>query len=238
MLGMKMAIAKSKVSLFLVILMTVVLALYLASDRIVIYLFSKACDLDISYKDIKRRSATELEFKELTVLDKRIGLGIFSHRATLRPVWKLATFKSLQVTFDLNGVSFVKQEPASPESYNSLPALVAMPFHSRWTYREVNGSIVTSPDGIDIRDFMGTGDLIKLSLKGKIYYDNRINTDVTIYFSNELTKKIPEDLSKLILQEAENGWKSLPVTLAGNYKTPSIQVSGKLFRLNIKTISE
>jgi hypothetical protein len=86
---------------------------------------------------------------------------------------------------------------------------------------------------VTIKDFLAKSDLMKLSFNGDIRRDNTIKSDIVIYFSDELTRKIPPELTKLVLTQEDPGWKSLSVKLEGNYTMPTIQVSSKLFRLNI-----
>jgi hypothetical protein len=74
---------------------------------------------------------------------------------------------------------------------------------------------------------------MKLAFNGSMRKDNTIKSDIVIYFADELTGKIPSELTNLVLTQEESGWKSLSVKLEGNYTMPTIQVSSKLFRLNI-----
>ena len=84
---------------------------------------------------------------------------------------------------------------------------------------------------------MAIGDEIKLSIKGTVSDENIINTDITIYFSDKVTGRVPEELSRVLMRDEDGGWKSLAVNLKGNYNTPSIEVAGKLFRLKIGVAS-
>ncbi len=70
-------------------------------------------------------------------------------------------------------------------------------------------------------------------LKGTLKNCTTIKSEVTIYFADKLTGKIPPELTNLVLKGEDGGWKSLSVQLDGDYSKPSIQVSGRLFRLNI-----
>jgi hypothetical protein len=40
------------------------------------------------------------------------------------------------------------------------------------------------------------------------------------------------------MRDDRPGWKSFTVSLKGDYKSPSIQLSGKFFRLNIGEFAE
>ena len=79
---------------------------------------------------------------------------------------------------------------------------------------------------------------MKVFLKGILFYSqDRADIGVTIQFSPDLLKKIPRELSETVLKGSADGWKSLSVDLKGSFKSPSIEVTGRLFKLSIKEIS-
>lgn len=221
---------KKLLPLLLVLITAVVL--FLASGRLVIYLFSNTYGLDVSYKNMKILSFKEISFTDLKVIDRRTGLGIFSRESLVNPVLE----KRITIDFNFKEVSFIKNETASEGNFDSLAALVSMPFASRWNYKEISGKVTPSKEGTHIENFTATSDDIRLKLSGDIFRDNTVRSDIVIYFSERLAKNMPEELSGVILNAESGGWKSLSVKLAGNYKEPSIQISSKLFRLNISEL--
>lgn len=215
---------------FIVIVALVASALYLSSNRIAVYFFSKAYNLDIAYKNLKGSYFKKVMFDNLNVIDRKNGIGFFAKSADIRP--------GAIIDFCLRDVHFIKKGDEPAATYDNLTGLVSIPFSSRWTYKELSGKIRPSRRGIDVDGLIATSDEIKLSLTGAIYYDNTIKSDIVIYFSDKLIEKIPDELSKIVLRDEKDGWKSLSVKLEGNYNMPSIQVSGKLFRLNIGVTSK
>jgi len=215
-----------------------VAALYLFSGRAAVYIFAKASGLDIGYDRLKAASFENIAFDGLKVVEKKRGIGLAAKHAVIKPSWKTHPFEDLTIDFVLTGVRFVKQAPGEPEAFDTVSGLVAAPFNSRWTYREIKGRIQPSGEKIIIKDLAAASDDIRLSVNGSLdHKKNALESDLVIYFSQGLTKNIPEELTRALLADEKDGWKSLSVRLAGDYGRPSIQVSGKLFRLNIREVS-
>lgn len=222
-------------ALFIFFIVLVVLISFF--DRIMIYAVSKAYDFHISYSGLENRGYREFIFTDLKVFDEKHGIGTVSEYAQLKPKFKHIFAKDMTVDFHLSRVRFVRNESEIAETYDTLSSLVYTPFASRWFYKEISGKIDMFEKGVRVKDFLATSDDIRTSLTGTIYYDNNLELKVVIYFSNKLLTKIPDPLSKVVLKDEEVGWKSLSVNLKGNYKAPSIEVSGRLFRLNIGGLS-
>lgn len=201
--------------------------------KIVLGGFASAYNLDIKYKNLKKISLRQMVFDELTIVDKEKGIGISSKNATISLEWDGPDPRNATVGFDLYDVRFVKKALEKATSYDTLDGLVALPFSSNWVYKEISGKIRHSKEALTIKDFLAKSDLMKLAFNGSMRKDNTIKSDIVIYFADELTGKIPSELTNLVLTQEESGWKSLSVKLEGNYTMPTIQVSSKLFRLNI-----
>ncbi|MFH0764268.1 MAG: hypothetical protein V1927_04640 [Candidatus Omnitrophota bacterium] len=204
--------------------------IYISFGHVAVYLFARANNLDISYASLARPGAN-FAFKDFRVVNKASGLGISAQAAAIRP--KLKGYE-----FNFTDVRFLQKHGDELSSYENLAGLVAVPFKGSWVYKEIAGEAAPSRDTLEVKKLDAVSDEIKLHITGKFNADNTVDTDIKIYFGPGITKKIPEELSKVILTDEEGRWKSLAVHLSGNYAAPSIQVSGKLFRLNIKSISE
>lgn len=201
--------------------------------RIVIAAFASAYDLDINYKDLKKATLGGAAIDGLTIVDKARGMGISSEKAMITLEWNGPDPRNATVGFDLYGVRFVKRSSERASSYDTLDGLVALPFNSNWIYKEISGKIRRSKEALTIKDFLAKSDLMKLAFNGSIREDNTIKSDIVVYFADDLTRKIPPELIKLVLTQEEPGWKSLSVKLEGNCTMPTINVSSRLFRLNI-----
>lgn len=201
--------------------------------KIVIGAFASTYDLDIEFKDLKNATLSGMMFNDLTIVDKGRGIGVSSKTATIALKWNGPDPRNATVGFDLHDVRFVKKSVEAATSYDTLDGLVALPFSSSWVYKEISGSVRSSKEGVTVKDFLAKSDLMKLAFSGSMRSDNTIKSDIVIYFADDLTKKIPPELTKLVLTQEEPGWKSLSVKLEGNFAMPTIQVSSKLFRLNI-----
>lgn len=204
--------------------------IYLSYDRIAVYIFAKSNGLDIAYEGLKR-AGVRMIFKKLEAASGSRGLGISAGSASIDP--KLKGFD-----FVLTDVRFLKKGGGGTSSYDDVAGLVAVPFNGNWVYKEISGTVVLLPNRVEAKRIEAVSDEIKLKASGTFGYDNAIDTDITIYFAETLTKKIPQEFLAIVLADEGAGWRSLSVHLTGNYAKPSIQVSGKLFRLNIRALAD
>lgn len=215
----------------------IIAILFLFSGTIAIYIFSKTHNVAVSYKDLRVSFLNGLVFNDLNVHDNATGLGIFAKHANIKVRFSDPFFRNITLGLDLADVNFVKGHAKDAGLYDTLSGLVSVPFESRWQYKKISGSIRTKRDGTELKDFKAASEDIRLAFSGDVYNDDTIKFDIAIYFSGTVTAKIPEELSGVILTREPDGWSGLVVRLEGDYKTPAIQVSSKLFRLNIKALS-
>ena len=210
---------------------------YMSFDRIAFFVLSKFYNTDVSYKSITKDPLNGYTFENFRAMNKKMGFGLFSTRAYFKPVGKMDFWKSLEFDFKFKDVHFVKQRTETLKaSYGNPEELVAMPFEGRWRYKEINGTIEVYSNGITLKKFSADGNQIRLFISGDIFYNSVIDANVTILFSKDVLKDIPPELHSVIMNEEPKEWKSFSVKLKGNYRSPSVQISGKLFRLNIGTV--
>lgn len=214
-----------------------VLITFFSLGHIYLSVFSRLYNLDISYSRLRNVSFDRFQLKDFTMRDKKTGFSVFSKTASLHFRIRDMRFKDAGIDFAFKDVHFGKEGGKGSLVYDTLTGLVAAPFDSRWQYTEMSGKVKTLKDGLEIKDFAVTGKDIKVSLNGAISGNDRINFDIIIYFGKELYDKIPPEMAGILLAKEESGWSSLSVHLEGDYKTPAIQLSSKLFRLNIRAIS-
>lgn len=221
----------------MIIIMTIAVVAISASisfwPQIAVRIFSAASGLDITYDGIKKASLTEIALNNVTALSRAKGVGLSADSAVIRPLWNGADPRNATIAFEFRNVHFLKKTADAPISYNNLDGLVALPFSSNWVYSVISGKVRSDGKGIAIKDFMAKSSDMKLAFSGTIAPDNSISFDITIHFADTLTRKIPPELTKMVLNNEPEGWKSLAVKLEGNYSAPRIEVSSKLFRLKI-----
>lgn len=211
---------------------------YLNFDRIALFTISKLYSLDISYKGLTKESASAFVFKDIKIMNKKMGIGFFSGRAAIKPSWGQSIFKSVLLDFKLKDVHFLKSKTEENKAtYDTLSQLIAMPFEGRWMYKKVAGFVEIFSNGITIKSFSANGKEMRLILTGDLYYNNIVDVDVMIYFSKEVLKEIPPELHSVIMQDEPNEWKSFSVKIKGDLSSPSVQVAGKVFRLNFGMVT-
>lgn len=210
---------------------------YLNFDRIALFVISRFYSHDISYKHVSKDRKAGMIFDDFRVMNDDLGVGFFSQRATVKSAWGSNWFKSLLLDFKFKDVHFLKtKSDENKTTYDTLSQLIAMPFEGRWMYKEVSGIVEIFSNGITVKRFSANGREMRLAVTGDIYYDNRVNIDVTMYFSKEVLREIPPELHSVVMQDEPNEWKSFSVKIKGNLSSPSIQITGKVFRLNFETV--
>jgi hypothetical protein len=216
------------------------LCVFLLWDRIVIDMMAKQYDLMISYSSVKNHNFKELQFENLKAILKKQRSGIFAENAKLMPSFGAQTSDPKSLAFELKGVRFIpapsKNEPKKTE--DRLLDLVNLPFSGKWGYKEIYGEIAEHEKGLQIRKLVASGDMMRMSANGYLYKNNKIAMYITIYLSKDMTKELPDMVSEGILKNEPGEWKSFSANLTGDLSAPSIELSGKLFRLNIKQIEK
>jgi len=202
------------------------------------YIFARAHGLDLKYSRLTGTVLTGLSFKDLTASDPKKGFGLFAETADVKIVLSKNILAEPGLDLDLRGGRFLREGMGPAEDYADLDDLVALPFKKAWRYRRITARLRALKDGTGIDDLYAESDEIRLYVNGAIHRDNYVNLAIKISFAETVTSKIPEALSKVFLNDEGTGWKSLSVSLSGNYAAPSIQVSSKLFRLSVKSVSE
>jgi hypothetical protein len=212
---------------------------YLNFDKIALFAISKLYSQDISYKHLaKDTTKTGLILEDLRIMNKALGVGFFSQRATIKPAWGAGWLKSALLDFKFKDVHFLKKQvDENKTAYDTLSQLIAMPFEGRWMYKEVSGLVEIFSNGITIKRFSADGKEMRLIVTGDLYYNKIVDVDVTIYFSKEVLKEVPPELYSVIMRDEPNEWKSFSVKIKGDLNSPSVQVTGKMFRLNFGTVT-
>ncbi len=206
--------------------------------QVVVFIFAKSNNLDISYGRLQTIGFADFVFTDLKATQRGNGTGLFSSSAKVRITLNGPDPRKARTDFLLKDVHFITGGAAKETSYNNIDGLIAMPFNALFNYEEISGKISPTPDGLYVNDLKAAGDSIKLSFDGLLTRDNRIKADIGISFEGKLADKIPPELTSMVLRDSDDGWKSLTVKLEGDLAKPSIQVTGRLFRLNIGIKSE
>ena len=198
----------NRVAIALLAIALVVVSAFFALPRISIALLAKNYGLDISYKSAY--------FIPRIGPKESGGLRIDVYLSEAR----------------------ISKKGAVAGCYENLSALVSAPFDGSLKYRRIAGIIRPRSGHLYIDDLVADADDMKVSLKGIFFYaEDKADLDLVIQFSQNLLKKIPREVSETILKESPNGWHSLSVRLKGSFKSPAIEVTGRLFKLSIKEIS-
>ena len=236
--------AGKKILIGFIIIAVIFALLVFSFDRILVSIIrntgnvaqlEKVYDIVFCYKHCRPALSGQIIFDDLSIFSRKTGYGFICKAAELRPELSSGSFA---LNFNLRDVSFTKEGGCEEPRYDSIAALAAIPFDKKWKYGYIQGRIEPGENKVGIRNFKLSGNDITANFNGSFTYDGLIDFDIKIYFSSALTAKIPPELANTILGEEKDGWRSLSVKLAGDPNKPSVQISSKLFRLNIRAISE
>jgi len=207
--------------------------LFFFYDRIAVAMLERRYGLDIRYKGSSTTLSGSLDLKGFSVLSRRSGLGLAAGRARFRPYFSDRRFK---LSFDLRDVNFVKRAGGNKGlKYDTLAALVSTPFDGNWKYARIRGTVEPGPAGLRIDDLAAASDQVRLSLKGDLFYNGTVESEIVVSFAPGLAAMIAPELAGALSDE-KTGWKSVSARISGDPDKPSIEVSSKLFRLTIKAL--
>lgn len=212
---------------------------YFSFDRIIFYVIPKIYNIEISYKKLDKDPKEGYLFEGLKILNKKMGMGFFSSRAAIKPVpGKYNIFKSICLNFKFKDSRFIKiAKDSHAAEDDTLEGLVSVPFSGKWKYSNIDGSVEIFSNGFTLKNFKANSREIDLFIEGDIFYNGAVDVNITSSFSKDVLKDIPPELPNAVMNDEPEERKSLSVKVRGNSRSPSIQVSGKLFRLNIGTMT-
>ncbi len=210
------------------------LLIFLSRERIGLYLISRSYGLEVSYAKLAKGPSGEYILSGFRALYRKADMGISSREARVTPAWRFAYPVRFHADFKLRDVKLLAGMRGSG---GGIASLISIPFEERWTYDEVSGRIETGDDAIYIKYLSARGDEISFSFSGILRAKKTLDADLVIYFSKDAATAVPEAFQETVLSNEGEGRKSLSVHLAGDLKAPSVTLSGKMFRLNVKTVT-
>lgn len=233
MLEVKMANTKKAIFTAVILLALSIVSMAVFYAQIAVFIFAGSNNIDISYKQVTACGIKEFKFKDLKVSWPHQGVGLSASGAGIKLIPGGSPPFGVATDFILNDVQFIKKGAGKEISFNNIDDLIAAPFSGLLRYRTVSGKIGAVKDGIELKDFLASGDEVRFSFNGTLVDNSVIDAAVTIYFAKDLAGRIPPELANMALKDEADGWKSLALKLEGDLSKPSIQVTGRLFRLNI-----
>jgi len=226
-------LAMRRANVFIGLLAAVIILAVLFFDRILLFSVSKYAGIDLSYSGSRLAGRGAMELRDFRVRDRKRGAELYAKNAVVGLARRPSLERGLAVRFRLDDASFKKSQPLPEARRDAISRIAMMPFEGSWVYSAISGDAVFTGRTLRLKDFLAVGKDIRFEAECVFYANDTVDADMKISFSRPAVEKFPEELTSVILQD-DGGWKTLELHLKGDYATPSIQLSGKLFRLNIR----
>ena len=100
-------------------------------------------------------------------------------------------------------------------------------------FEEIKCSLRLGKNLLYIKNAYAYNDLMRIKGSGSIDNAGKLDCDINFSFYKEITDKVPKAIRAIILQDEEEGWMRISFKARGNYKTPSLHITGNRLEMNI-----
>ncbi len=213
--------------------MALVISFFIAFDRIVAAIVSRYSGLRMTYSRLSPDRTGKIIVRGLELTEPKSGLALHAEKGVLKPRMEFGPGTRFGISFTLEGAHFNKHEKGPRAGYSTFSDLAVIPFQHAWNYSVISGDIVFDGKTIEVRNFKAQSADIRLDIKGSLSAESKIDATIKVSFSGDAGRQIPEEIAVPVLQDEGDGWKYLTVRVQGDYRAPAVQISSKLFRLDI-----
>ena len=218
------------------------LLLFIAMMASLVPLRSKTLT-DILLLPLEKRFETNIEFASSEIwLPARISLRELS---VIEETGRLYHFDSIDVRYNIADLAlkgeflFIIKGVKLYQNMSLLDSITGMlkiPDIPDIQFDAVEGVFRLSKKGTAIRRFYAYNDKVRIRASGWADRAGSLDCDVRFSFSNYLTGKIPEVVRSTMLKDEKDGWMGITLKAKGNYKRPSLHLTGDSLKVNIKEL--
>ena len=116
------------------------------------------------------------------------------------------------------------------DSVTSMLVIAKMPDVE---FEEIGGGLQFRKDTVYIKDAYAYNDAIRIKGSGWIDKNGMLDCDVNFLFHKDITDKMPDAVKTVLLTREDGGWMGISFKVHGNYKKPSLHITGNKLELNI-----
>ncbi len=103
-------------------------------------------------------------------------------------------------------------------------------------FEKIEGVFQLKSKGTVIKRFYAYNDIIRIRAVGWADKEGTLDCDVNFSFSEALTGRVPDAVKSALLKDEGGGWMGIALKVTGNYKRPSIRITGDALKVNIKEL--
>ncbi len=100
-------------------------------------------------------------------------------------------------------------------------------------FEEISGFLQVRNGTVYMRDIYAHNDSMRIKGGGWIDKNGLLDCDISFSFSRAMTDKVPDVVKETLLKRESKGWMSISFKARGNYKKPSLHLSGDRLKVNI-----
>lgn len=100
-------------------------------------------------------------------------------------------------------------------------------------FNEIDGTLRVYKNAILVKNFYTCNDNMRIKGNGWIYNDGVLDCNVSFSFSKTVTNMIPDAVKSTLLTHEDEEWMGITLKVKGNYKKPSLHITGDMLKLNI-----
>jgi hypothetical protein len=169
-----------------------------------------------------------ISLEDVSITDKR-GRLYYSKTAEIKynPLGLL--FQKSGFLFDLKGVKFYGNIGLL-DSVSSILIISKMPDIE---FEEMGGILRMRKGILHMADFYAHNDSMRIKGGGWVDKNGALDCDINFSFSKDITDEIPDVVKKTLLSRQGEGWMGISFKAKGNYKRPSLHITGNRLELNI-----
>ena len=169
-----------------------------------------------------------LYFENISILDKKNRLYRAKTAEVRYNLVDLLVGKR-EVSFDIRGVKVYTEIGL----LDSIAAILSISKIPDFTVDQLTGALQLRKDAIYLKDIYAASDKIRIRGEGWLNNNGLLNCDINFSFSRDITDMIPEIVREILLRDEGNGWKGIAFKVTGNYKKPSLHLTGETLKINI-----
>ena len=100
-------------------------------------------------------------------------------------------------------------------------------------FREIEGVLQLHKNAFFLKDVYAYNDKMRIRGSGWVDNDGSLDCNINFSFSKDVTDIIPDAVKTALLTYEGEGWMGIALKVKGNYKKPTLHISGDTLKLNI-----